>query len=815
MSVPKELFGNYQILASVPNVDFSANLMANSSSLTSEDSWRNEAILLTRQGYDALDIGKAKEALEFWKEAETIYRKQQYQEGIKGSQINQSLALRSLGLSQSACLTLLTALNLNSQEKICSISPPKIIQLPFLEPSLVNAIGLRNLGDTLRSIGNIETANQILQKSWEIVNKLNSSSEKSQVLLSWGNTQQSLYHQRRNLYQRTRNVFHRENAIATAKVALDYYTQTSQLSETDLIQVQAQLNQLNLLLDLSNWLSTEVTKNANLKQELAILEKQTFQTLSQLQNQTQINNLPLTQSGIYAQINFAKVLSEVNYSEEAIAQGLSAVERAKLLNDKRTESYALGILGHLYEKQQLLSQAQNLTEQALILAQSILAKDISYQWQWQLGRIYQQQDSLKKAGLGYQMAIADLKEVRQDLLTINPNLQFSFRENVEPVYREYLELLLQPNAAQNALERAIQVTEALQIAELENFLRCNITEASFNNIQKQPAAIIYPLFLKERIAVILKLPQSREIKNYDLAVSVSEFESKLYNLQTRLSNNERKELILPLAQQIYNWLIQPIASQLPKEGTLVFVPDKILQNIPLSVLFDGEQYLIEKYSIATNLGLPGNPSNLLSFDALRVLLAGVSEKADSFSTELPILPYVDDELESINAMISGEKLLNRAFTTTAFENTLKKADFPIIHLATHGQFSSDPGNTLIYAWNQSINVNQFNQLLRQGNENRQNPIELLVLSACETAKGDERAGLGIAGIALKAEISSVLASLWQVNDGSTPEFMRLFYQALKQPNITKAEALRQAQISFIHDDYLPYDWAGFILAGSW
>ena len=107
--------------------------------------------------------------------------------------------------------------------------------------------------------------------------------------------------------------------------------------------------------------------------------------------------------------------------------------------------------------------------------------------------------------------------------------------------------------------------------------------------------------------------------------------------------------------------------------------------------------------------------------------------------------------------------------------------------------------------------------LRSRGKTIRTPIELLVLSACETAQGDQRAALGLAGVALRARARSTVASLWQVSDGSTAKFMKDFYQELNTKNTTKAEALRQAQIRFLNDNYNqhPYYWAAFILSGNW
>jgi len=142
-----------------------------------------------------------------------------------------------------------------------------------------------------------------------------------------------------------------------------------------------------------------------------------------------------------------------------------------------------------------------------------------------------------------------------------------------------------------------------------------------------------------------------------------------------------------------------------------------------------------------------------------------------------------------------------------------------VHLATHGQFSSNLEDTFILTWSDRISINQLNNLLRGADVNRQRPIELLVMSACQTAAGDQRAALGLAGMAVQAGARSTLASLWSVDDQATSELMVRFYQELAKGNVTKAESLRQAELAMLHhpESYLqrPFYWAAFVLLGNW
>jgi len=162
-------------------------------------------------------------------------------------------------------------------------------------------------------------------------------------------------------------------------------------------------------------------------------------------------------------------------------------------------------------------------------------------------------------------------------------------------------------------------------------------------------------------------------------------------------------------------------------------------------------------------------------------------------------------------------LLNEEFVSGKLQARIKAVSYPIVHLATHGQFSSNAADTFIVTWDDRVNVKEFDRLLRSRTGEKQQPIELLVLSACETAAGDNRAALGLAGAAIRSGARSTVATLWQVNDESTAIFMAEFYRQLALSKISKAEALRNAQLTLLNNPLYknPYFWAPFVLVGNW
>jgi CHAT domain-containing protein len=195
------------------------------------------------------------------------------------------------------------------------------------------------------------------------------------------------------------------------------------------------------------------------------------------------------------------------------------------------------------------------------------------------------------------------------------------------------------------------------------------------------------------------------------------------------------------------------------------------------------------------------------------LLGGLTQSRHGFSALL----NVEDELQTVDSALSSRLLINQEFTTHNLTQLVTESSLPIVHLATHGQFSSDAEKTFILAWDRPILVKELGALLKAGDRNRTDPIELLVLSACETATGDKRAALGLAGVALESGTRSTLASLWNLEDASGAAFIDQLYQALAQSQVTKAEALRQAQLALLQDpDYRhPTYWSAYVLVGNW
>jgi CHAT domain-containing protein/tetratricopeptide (TPR) repeat protein len=719
-----------------------------------------------------LQLDNQRKPLKTWQQAASIYTQINDQNGVVRSQINQAQALISSGFYRRAEATLL---QVNQKLRSQNDSPEKTVML-------------RSLGDVLQLVGKFSQSHTVLEQSLAVAKRLQSPNYIAASLLSLGN-----------------NARDRQNT----QQAIDFYQQTVKESPSTLLKVQAQLNLLSLLTE-----------------EQKLTDAQTLVP----QIQSQLNQLPPSRASVYAQINFAQsllILDSVE-NQSKIAQILTkAVQQARSLNDQRSLAYALGSLGNLYEQTRQWSEAQKLTEQALILAQSSNVPDIAYRWQWQLGRLLKVQGDIPGAIAAYDSAVQTLESIRNDLVAVNREVQFSFRDSVEPVYRQSVELLLnhqQTQPEEKTLEKARQRIEALQIAELDNFFREACLEGQrilldqVVDKENPTAAILYPIVLTNQLQVIVKIPK-QPLQHYSTQISQTEVEQLIAQLRQNLLNPAAIKATRTQSQQVYNWLIKPIESQLSASGvnTLVFVLDGALRNLSMSSLYDGKQYLVEKYATALSIGLQLLDPKPLQRQRLQALTAGLTQPPQAYSEFAP-LPAIKTEIELISESgISTTNLLDRQFTSKELEKKVNTNPFNVVHLATHGQFSSRADQTFILAADGPINVTEFDSILRSRDDIRPEALQLLVLSACQTAVGDKRAALGLAGAAVRAGARSTIASLWQIDDESTAQFVGAFYRELKETSISKAEALRRAQLKLLkHPNYnAPSFWSAYVLIGNW
>ncbi len=429
-----------------------------------------------------------------------------------------------------------------------------------------------------------------------------------------------------------------------------------------------------------------------------------------------------------------------------------------------------------------------------------------------------------------------------------------------------------------SLRQARDTVERIKQSELEDFLggRCALQQIKKDLESIEPhTAVIYPVILPDRLELLVS--SGTEIIQFTQSVDRDSLHTAATKLAKALRNN--KQGAQALALPLYQWLIAPLETWLRqhKTDTLVIVPDGVLRLVPFAALHNGQHYLIEQYNVATASGLslleplvkPGEGSKFLLagmsepgpvVDHLpiaflqtigeakkpagdddkkphrRTLSCGPSKASEDSSTtrqsevkasrsdpatrqrlkNLLKLPGVNDEIESLGKQTSNTLLKNEDFTVARFKEVLAREPYARVHIASHGVFGHTAEDSFIMAFDDVIHMDDLDQWLKS-DKLAQSPLDLITLSACRTAEGDDRAPLGFSGIAVKAKASSALGTLWTVNDDAASRLMTEFYRALSKPGTGKAQALRQAQQALLKEPGFehPYYWAAFVLVGNW
>jgi CHAT domain-containing protein len=371
-------------------------------------------------------------------------------------------------------------------------------------------------------------------------------------------------------------------------------------------------------------------------------------------------------------------------------------------------------------------------------------------------------------------------------------------------------------------------------------------------IDQQPGTVVvYPLVLEDKLW-LLWAADGRVISRREIPVSRVELGNAVIEFRALIEDrNSDIAEVQALGQQLYTWLIAPIEAELAASQDiqhLVFSLDRTTRYLPMGALYDGEQYLIEKYTVATILSAAltdVSQRSPVGTEGVSILGAGVSQASGEFHP----LPYVPRELDAIirnadptdtEGLYAGSTLLDPDFTYSALRDSLDGQQ--ILHIATHGKFvpGNRDGSFLLLGDGTELPIPDIETLGTYLED-----VHLVVLSACQTALGGpNEEGLEIAGLGyyfLNSQVDAVMASLWNVSDASTSLLMQRFYANLAQGTtdvpITKAEALQAAQLSFIQspdtltDDDIrfiyqrqgdttaaplshPYYWAPFILIGN-
>lgn len=348
----------------------------------------------------------------------------------------------------------------------------------------------------------------------------------------------------------------------------------------------------------------------------------------------------------------------------------------------------------------------------------------------------------------------------------------------------------------------------MQLSELQSFFGddCAAFVQTTSNQKEILAdtntAVINSIVLSEKLYLVLQLPNGT-VQSYPITIDQLKLKSSIERWRSELENTASDEY-LELSRFFYNLFIRPMADTLKKQqpSTLVFINDGILRNVPMAALHDGQQFLIEKYPISYSLGFGFKPLNPIQPN-LRSLIFGLSVEVPPFSA----LPNVAIEAENVRNLIGGQKFLDRDFTEKSLQEQVRKDNYSLVHLATHGFFGGTAQSAFVQAFDRRISLIELEEILSR----RTQALSLLTLSACETAAGNERSVLGLVGVAIRSGVNSTLGSLWAVQDKTAVELITDFYQ-YRQQGLNLAAALQKAQLNQIarRDLQHPSLWGALI-----
>ncbi|MGE5304056.1 MAG: CHAT domain-containing protein [Alphaproteobacteria bacterium] len=496
---------------------------------------------------------------------------------------------------------------------------------------------------------------------------------------------------------------------------------------------------------------------------------------------------------------------------------------AEQINDRRGASFALGYLGQLYEETGRYDDALQLTRKAVFVAQQVNAPESLYRWQWQSARLLKKVGDIENSLAAYRRAVKTLESVRKGVSNGYGVNRSSFRESIGPLYFELVDLLLRRSAAftnreqyEPLLMEARATVELFKAAELRDYFRDDCVDAARSRVTKldavtQTAAVIYPIMLPDRLELLVTLPGG--LRRVSVPVTAETLTQEVRQFRSKLEKRTTREY-LPHAQKLYDWLVRPLEPEFKslKADTLVFVPDGPLRTIPMAALHDGNQFLISKYPVAVTPGLDLTDPRPLKRENVKVLAAGLTAAVQGF----PPLPHVSAEIGALQDLYGADRLLNQEFVAPKVQKELHDSHFNVVHIASHGEFSGDVDKTFLLTFDDKLTVDRLDQYVGLFRF-RDDPLELLTLSACETAAGDDRAALGLAGIAIKAGARSALASLWFINDSATATLITEFYRQLQNPSVSRAVALQRAQLLLLNDRVYqhPGYWSSFLLINNW
>ena len=764
------------------------------------------AIQEMREGREKFEQGGFGQAAVHWMTAARLYEEQEQPKEQYQALINVSHALQREGQIRRAQGTLQAALKLSQS----------------IGNRLLTATILGQLGTTSHLLGKEEPATEHLTKALALAREEQQPALVAGVLNDLGNTlvARRQFAEAIDVYAESRNLARETNQAALAV--------TAQINSAAVLIQDQQPTEANRELDraLSETLSLadSQAKTAGLL-NIGLGYQDLYTATSSARQAAQPERQPVggrkqdqrgtAREGMASSAN-AGLLRRASEAFTA------AAETAAKTGDARGESYAWGYQGELLETEQRPSEALDASRKAAFAAQKVNAPESLYRWQWQTARLLNSSGKEEEALAAYQRAVTLLKPIRFEYSVGYQNRHHSFYDSVAPLFAEYENALLRrasaaksPQQSEQWLVQVKDTIETSQAAELQDYFQEDcvgaVRTAGRKAIIPHGTAVLYPISFPDRLELVLETEDG--LKQVTVPVSGDKLTKEIRTFRRQIQDN-RAQNYLPSAQALHGWLLSPLERNIQAASitTLVMVVQGPLRTIPMGALHDGRQFVVDKLAVAVTPSLELTDMVPATRRKATLLSVGLTESVEGMSAPR----YADAEVQAIRTLYGGKLLMNKQFSTPSLEEEIKDQGVGIVHVASHTVVANDPRNSFVLAHDGRITMDRLSQLVGL-QQYRQHPLDLLTLSACETPAEDDRAALGLNGVAVKTGARTALATLWIAETETTTELITEFYRQLQDPTVSKAVALQRAQQKILaqRGRSHPSFWAAFLLINNW
>jgi CHAT domain-containing protein len=511
------------------------------------------------------------------------------------------------------------------------------------------------------------------------------------------------------------------------------------------------------------------------------------------------------------------------FDRVAIEALREAESHARTLHAGTLSSHASGEIGAIEARRGEREAALADTLAAALAAQRMQATHLSFRWEWQAARLLRDLGREDAALAAYRRAVEALRASRDDLACEYGARGAALRQATAPLYAETIDLVLREATRpadepvrQALLREARGLAESAKADELRDYFRDECVTAlgggtvSLDNLTPR-TAVIYPIVLADRLELLAAV--GGRLYQRTVVVSAEQLALETGTFRRALQRFRGSEHAT-VGERLHARLVAPLEPMLAAHSidTLVFVPDRFLRGIPLAALSDERGYVIERFAIVTTPGLEVTDPRRLDVTRSRLLAGGLTRAVQGFAP----LPAVAGELAALGRDYQATLLVDEDFTADGFSATLAADAYRIVHVATHGKIEADARKSFLLTYDGRLSMDDLDRMIGRKKLSRA-PVELLTLSACDTALGDDRAALGLAGLAVKAGARSVVATLWPISDEAAALLVPELLAGILRDGLSRGRALQRAQRKLLADPRFshPGYWAPFLLIGSW